>query len=82
MWLELQRQAHAQLRTLVYSPVSAAEAQTILQSRKLGIASLRLLPKKSGNTSAQELSTTVRDHTCTCALREWARGCIKIGEAP
>ena len=55
MWLELQRQAHAKLRADVYSPMSAAEAQSILQSRKLGIASLRLLPKKSGNHAAQKL---------------------------
>ena len=54
MWLELQRQAHAKLRAAVYNPVSAAEAQSILHSRTLGIASLRLLPKKSGNGSAQE----------------------------
>ena len=67
MWLELQRQAHAQLRAVVYSPVSAAEAQTILQSRKLGIASLRLLPKKSGNPSPQEHRTT-----CTGS-------CLRVG---
>lgn len=48
MWLELQRQAQGKLRSELYSPLSVAEAQGILESRKLGIASLRLLPKLSG----------------------------------
>ena len=48
MWLELQRQAQRKLRSELYSPLSAAEARGILESRKLGIASLRLLPKMSG----------------------------------
>ena len=48
MWLELQRQAQGKLRSELYSPLSAAEARGILEARKLGIASLRLLPKMSG----------------------------------
>ena len=48
MWLELQRQAQGKLRSELYSPLSAAEARGTLESRKLGIASLRLLPKLSG----------------------------------
>ena len=56
MWLELQRQAHVKLRSEVYSPLPAAEACSILQSRRLGIASLRLLPKKSGALTCTGLS--------------------------
>lgn len=56
VWLELQRQAHLKLQAHVYSPVSAAEAQNILKSRKIGVASLRLLPKKSGAKAAEEHS--------------------------
>ena len=48
MWLELQRQALLKLRSEVYRPLPAVKARSILQSRRLGIASLRLLPKKSG----------------------------------
>lgn len=48
MWLEMQRQAHTKLRSEVYRPLPAAEARGILQSRRLGVASLRLLPKMSG----------------------------------
>lgn len=45
---ELQRQALVKLRSEVYRALPAVEARSILQSRRLGIASLRLLPKKSG----------------------------------
>ena len=57
VWLELQRQAQGKLRSELYSPLPAAEAQGILEARKLGIASLRLLPKMSGGgcVSAQAL---------------------------
>ena len=56
MWLELQRQAQGKLRGELYSPLSAAEARGILETRKLGVASLRLLPKMSGGSHQHAIS--------------------------
>ena len=61
MWLELQRLAQGKLRGELYSPLSPAEARGILEMRKLGIASLRLVPKMSGELNQH---TIVKQH-CT-----------------
>ena len=64
MWLELQRQAQEKLRNELYSPLSAAEARGILESRKLGIASLRLLPKMSGGVHQRTNTSTLYCYIC------------------
>jgi hypothetical protein len=48
VWLELQRQGLAQVRASLFRPLSAAEARATLQGRQLGVAALRLLPKRTG----------------------------------
>lgn len=48
MWLELQREGLARVRDALFAPLSVQEARSILQRRQLGVASLRLLPKRTG----------------------------------
>ncbi len=48
VWLELQREGLASIRDSLFAPLSVQEARSILQGRQLGVASLRLLPKRIG----------------------------------
>ncbi|BDA46320.1 probable telomerase reverse transcriptase [Coccomyxa sp. Obi] len=48
VWLELQREGLASVRDSLFAPLSIPEARSILQGRQLGVASLRLLPKRIG----------------------------------
>jgi hypothetical protein len=50
VWLRLQRAGLVRLRATLFSPLTVPEARRILQGRQLGIASLRLLPKRTGTT--------------------------------
>ena len=48
VWAALARTAAEDLRQRQFTALPAAEARAILQGRKLGVARLRLLPKRSG----------------------------------
>ena len=48
MWLQLQRAGLAAVRDGLFRPMAPAEARATLQGRQLGIAALRLLPKRTG----------------------------------
>ncbi len=48
VWLELQTAGLAIVKGTLFSPLARSEARHILQARQLGVASLRLLPKRSG----------------------------------
>ncbi len=48
MWAEMTRGALAALGSALLTPVTAEAARRCLQARQLGIARLRLLPKRNG----------------------------------
>ena len=52
MWARLEASAHDALRATMFTPVTAAAAQRCLQARSLGVARLRLLPKRDGALAA------------------------------
>lgn len=48
MWVRLAEAAVRQLEATQFEAVGLRRAQAILQGRKLGVARLRLLPKRTG----------------------------------
>lgn len=48
VWAKLKTTAYEGLNGRMYTPLPATAAQACLQSRSLGVAKLRLLPKKTG----------------------------------
>jgi len=53
VWARLEAGAHDALRATMFMPVTAAAAQRCLQARSLGVARLRLLPKRDGALAAR-----------------------------
>ena len=50
VWAKLKTEAFAHLTGSLYTPMTLRAAQQTLQSRSLGFARLRLLPKQTGKT--------------------------------
>ena len=49
VWAKLKAEAYQGLTGKLYTPLPTRAAQACLQARSLGIAKLRLLPKKTGS---------------------------------
>ncbi|PSC73504.1 telomerase reverse transcriptase [Micractinium conductrix] len=62
VWAALARDATEELQQRQFAPLAARQAQAILQARKLGVARLRLLPKRAGMRAILNLgcASTVR----------------------
>ncbi|KAK9817956.1 hypothetical protein WJX72_004857 [[Myrmecia] bisecta] len=48
VWVRLRQQTMGELREFLYRPMTNRQAQQCLQARQLGVATLRLLPKRTG----------------------------------
>lgn len=53
MWAALSKAATKDLQEKQFTALPQQEARSILQGRKLGVARLRLLPKRSGELAGQ-----------------------------
>ena len=59
VWAKLKNTAYEGLTGKMYTPLPAIAAQACLQSRSLGVAKLRLLPKKTGQSYAKPGALTL-----------------------
>ena len=59
VWAKLKNAAYEGLTGKLYTPLPATAAQACLQSRSLGVAKLRLLPKKTGQSYAKPGAITL-----------------------
>ena len=50
VWAKLRHSAHQELAAQLYEPISMETARQVLQQRRLGVARLRLVPKKTGKS--------------------------------
>lgn len=48
MWAKLRKEAYKSLPSKLYTPLTLPAARGYLQSRTLGFAKLRMLPKRTG----------------------------------
>ena len=65
VWAKLKTTAYEGLTGKMYTPLPATAAQACLQSRSLGVAKLRLLPKKTGQSHAKPGTLTLSSY-CLC----------------
>lgn len=65
VWAKLKSTAYEGLTGNMYTPLPATAAQACLQSRSLGVAKLRLLPKKTGQSHAKPGTLTLSLY-CLC----------------
>ncbi len=69
VWAKLKNAAYEGLTGKMYTPLPATAAQACLQSRSLGVAKLRLLPKKTGQSYAKPGALTLTlPHLCLCLI--------------
>lgn len=54
VWAALARAAAEELQQRQFTPLPSREALGILQGRKLGVARLRLLPKRTGECASPD----------------------------
>ena len=65
VWAKLKTTAYEGLTGKMYTPLPATAAQACLQLRSLGVAKLRLLPKKTGQSHAKPGTLTLSSY-CLC----------------
>ncbi len=71
MWARLAQAAVRELEGSQFEPVPRQQAQAILQGRKLGVAKLRLLPKRTGGGPGPPNATPSASLSGTLGLLGW-----------